>query len=574
MKRNEEVMDSNGLSQNVDERRAKTHEEQGELPQADETASQSVIVQAHGKKRKKRKCIGQNSRKKPRLQNAGRDPKALIPPPEEASRPVNDQQKALIDSQNGDVKAKSPSSVEIAAPEPERLPQDSAQEIDAEVQNLPVASSKSPAQPIPRRKKRKSIGQQQPRRKATQVATAGDSVQDLGTQEVQDLTVTSSKSPADPRPKRKKRKSIGQQQPRRKATAVATAEVSVPAVRAEAPEAAPEDQDGSSIVKRSRGIGQPKKTLSSLDVGDVQDDNLQGTNSNDVTRNSRAAGTRGRPKKIPYADVDVQDEVLTDQIDRSRTQNLRSVRGRGGPRKISSLDGDVQDEETPNINSSEGTKNPRATRGKDRLQKVMPVDAPIQGENDDADEDGDSRPVEKMSTRNRGRPKLNVLSEAFDASTTVKQNTIRRDPDATDGEIQNGSGKAPKNSIPISDHRMSTNDGLDFENDHLESVMNPSAFPNSSVNAVDALAQICREMVSKCNDSLGEAAKNERNKTKKTTLERTRKIMEAYGEKLNNRLLQLVSHEFLLLTTESAISSSSEANQSEKNSCGSPRLKL
>ncbi|MCJ1468286.1 hypothetical protein MMC07_006914 [Pseudocyphellaria aurata] len=554
LKRNEEVMESNGLAQNADERPATIHEEKAELPQADETASQSVILQARGKKRKKRKCIGQNSMKKPRLQNAGRDRKALIAPPEETPRPLNDQQKASIDSQNENIKTKAQSTVEIAVSAPERSPQDSAREIDAEVQNLTVSSSKSPAQP---RKKRKPIGQQQPRRKATQVATVGDSVQDLDSQEVQNETVNSSKSPAVPRP-RKKRKSIGQQQPRRRATAAATAGVAVPALRTQAAEAASEDQAGVPIVKKSR-VGRSKKTLSSLDAGSVQDENLQGTNSHDVSRNTIAAGTRRRPKKIPSsADVEVHDEVLTDKNDPNHTQNLRSARGRGKPRKISSsLDGDVQDEFTPNIDIGDGTENPHATRGKDRPRKVVSVDAPIQGENDEDGGDGDSRPVEKMSTRKRGRPKLNVLSKASEASSTVKQKTVRnrdaRDPDALDGEIQSGSGKAPKDLIPNSD--------LDFEKDHLDSI-NPSAFPkNSSVNAVDALAQICREMVCKCNNSLGEAAKNERNKARKTTLERDRKNIETYGEEFNNRLLQLTE---ILDTNLALLARVRQADKDEK----------
>lgn len=477
-KRNDEVIDSNGLAIVMDEKPLKSHEEQGDL-QLNETASQPAILQAQGNKRKKRKSIGQISRKKPRLQNVDKDPQgsiqppevppanettppsaslqaqgknrkrrksieqnprkkpilqnvdkdpeASIQPPDEASRPVNHQQQAVIDSQTEETKAQSQSAAAILAIEPASVPRDSAHDLDVE--------------------------------------------------EVQNSNVTSSKSPAERRPRRKKRKCIGQQKPRRKVTKVATARDSAPSARSDAPKAAREDRDETSTAKKSRGRGQPKKIQSTLDV-------------------------------------DVQNEVLTGMKHSNVTPNPRPARGRGRPRK------------------------------------VMPVDAVIQGGNDE-DNEG-PRPVEKAPTRKRGRAKLNVPSEGSEGSTTVKRQRIEKkdakDPDGVDGKISRASRKPPKNSMPITVNRISTNDALDSENDHSNSLKDLSAFPkDNSVNTIDVLSQICREMVSKSNDCLGEAVRNERNKSKKTRLERKRKNIEKYGEEFENRLIQLVSNDFAII---------------------------
>lgn len=503
VKRNEEM-----TSLVPDERPVKTHEEQDDLLKADETTSQSAILQAHGKKRKKRKSIGQNLRKKPRLQNVDKDPKGSIQPPQEVPRPVNHQQEALVDSQSGEIKAQSQSSAEILAIEPEGLPRDSAQNLDAEeAQN--------------------------------------------DAEEAQNLTVTSSKSAAERKPRRKKRKCIGQQRPRRKVTGGATARDSVPSARPDAAEAASKDQDGSSTVKKSRSKAQPKKLPSALDVGNIQDEVPQDINSTGVRRDTHSARGRGRSKKTSSsANDDVQDEVLTDINNSNVTPNPRSARGRGRPKNIlSSVDlGHVQDEVLPAINNSDVTQNAPTARGRGRPRKAIQVDAAIR-EDDENDDNERPRPIEKAPTRKRGRTKLHVPTEASETATAMKQQRIRKkdakDPETVDGKIPRVSRKPPKNSMPIAVYGMSTNDALGSDKEHPDSLTSSSAFPkNDSVNAVDVLTQICREMVSKSNASLGEAARSERNKSKKAALERKRKNIEMYGEELENRVFQLVRDGF------------------------------
>lgn len=535
VRRTEGVIESNGLGLAADEGPVTTRDEQGDLPQANETSSKSGLPQAHGKKRKKRKSIGQNSRKKPRLQNVDRDPKCSIHSPEEAPRPVDHQGEALVDSQSGEIKKQSQNSAEIMATEPELL--------------------------------------------------ARDSAQDLGAEEIQNQTVALSKSSAERKPRRKKRRPIGQQRPRRKVIGVATAGGSVPPTHSDAAEVASKTQDGSSIVKKSQGKSWPKKTLSAIDVGDVQDENLQGTDNTDVNRNTRAARNRGQSKKIPSpADVDVQDGALKDinnsnvtrnargrgrpkkisssadddvhdgalkdKNNSNATRNTRSARGKGRAKNIpSALDvGHVQDEVLPDLNSSDITRNARTVRGRGPGRKGKPVDAAIQREPDGDDDNEGPRPIKEVPTRKRGRPRLNALPETSEASITVKkQRTQRKDTRDPDAKIPSASRKPPKNSMPITVSRMSTNDALHSENGHLDSLIDPSAFPkNNSVNAVDVLSQICRELVSKSTDSLGKAAKNEDDQSKKATLERKRKTIEMYGEELDNRLFQLVSDSFFI----------------------------
>ena len=470
VKMTDDVINTNGLALVMDERPVIIHEEQGELSQANEEISQPFL-QAHGKKRKDRKPIEQNSSKKPRLQTSDGDREDSEQPPEDASGHVNHQEEASVDSQNREIKEPSQNSAKILAIGLESLPHNSAQDSNVEeVQNLTLTSIKSPTEHRPRRKKRKSIGQQKPRRKVSEVATAGDSIH---------------------------------------------------SARSDAAEAAPEAQHGSSTVKKSRGRGRPRKILSTIDVGDVQGEVLQATSSTDVARNTNSAGDRDQSKKIPSStEVVARDGVRTNIHNSNVTRNARTARGRGRPRKGIPAGAVVQDE----------------------------------GESENGANE-DHRPVEKLPTRKRGRPKLNVATKASEASTTVKKRKIMkkdaRDLNAIDGKIPSASRQPPENSMPITGYRMSTNDALDSEHNHPESPTKSSALSkNDNVNAVDALAQICQELVSKSTESLDEVAKNERNKTKKATLERKRKNIEAYGEELDNRLFQLVSEDFTKASNE------------------------
>ena len=490
-----DVTGSNGHGLAVDERPVTIHEELGDFYQANETTSQPGILLAHDKKRKKRQTIEQDSRKKPRLQNVGRETEGSTQPPAEAPRPVNNQLEGPADFQGGEIKEQSQSSAEMLAIEQESLPR--------------------------------------------------DSTHDLGAEEVQNLTVDLSKSAAERKPRRKKRKCIGQQRPRRKVRAVGTARDTVPSTRFATARAAPEYQDGSSLtVKKSRGRGRPKKKIpSTIDIDDVQDEITQNTNGNDVTLNNSSARGGGPSKKTPSSDdIEVRDEVLIDKNNRNSTRNARSTRGRGRPRK------------------------------------EVAVDVAVHGENDADDDNDGPKPVEKAATRKRGRPKRNAPSEPSESSKTVKRKRVlekdTRDPDAIDEKNPIASRKPPKNSMPNTVHHTSTDDALDSENDRSNSLINPSAFPNSVVNPVDAFAQICRELVSKSTDSFGKAAKNERNKSKKATLERERNTTETYGEELDDRLFQRVSDDRRKLETESAIGSSNEANQFEKTPCRSSRPRL
>lgn len=94
--------------------------------------------------------------------------------------------------------------------------------------------------------------------------------------------------------------------------------------------------------------------------------------------------------------------------------------------------------------------------------------------------------------------------------------------------------KPPKNSIPITVHRMPSTHDLDPDTDDSNQT-------NDTINAVDILAHACREQISKSATSASEAANQESNRSEKLALERKAKAIKMYGDELDLELLHLVS---------------------------------
>lgn len=115
-----------------------------------------------------------------------------------------------------------------------------------------------------------------------------------------------------------------------------------------------------------------------------------------------------------------------------------------------------------------------------------------------------------------------LQSEAANPSKTTKVPKPR--PRAT-------TKNPPKNCIPITVYRMPSNHDLDTDTDD----------PNHTVNAVDVLAQVCREQISKSATSASEAANRESNPSEKIALERKAKAIKIYGDELDLQLFHLVS---------------------------------
>lgn len=94
--------------------------------------------------------------------------------------------------------------------------------------------------------------------------------------------------------------------------------------------------------------------------------------------------------------------------------------------------------------------------------------------------------------------------------------------------------KPPKNSIPITVYRMPSTHDLDPDTDDSNQT-------NDTINAVDVLAQVCREQISKSATSASEAADQKSNHSEKLALERKAKAIKLYGDELDIQLFHLVS---------------------------------
>lgn len=94
--------------------------------------------------------------------------------------------------------------------------------------------------------------------------------------------------------------------------------------------------------------------------------------------------------------------------------------------------------------------------------------------------------------------------------------------------------KPPQNCIPITVYRMPSNHDLDPDSDD-------SNHTNNTVNAVDVLAQVCSEQISKAVASTSEAANQESNPSEKLAFERKAKAIRMYGDELDLQLFHLVS---------------------------------
>lgn len=94
--------------------------------------------------------------------------------------------------------------------------------------------------------------------------------------------------------------------------------------------------------------------------------------------------------------------------------------------------------------------------------------------------------------------------------------------------------KPPENCIPITVYQMPSTHDLDPNTDDPTKT-------NNTINAVDVLAQVCREQISKSATSASEAANKESNPSEKVALELKAKSIKMYGDELDLQLFHLVS---------------------------------
>lgn len=249
-----QVGHSTGLGQTADGRPATILEQHEDLPQPN---AQTATAKAPVKKRKKRKSIGQNSRKKPKLPKEGKGQESRDRPMDEAQEPDNHQLELLPSPQDGEIN-KIPSTLDgEVAIESEGPPQDLA----------PNSDPQNEAQ----------------------------------------STILGPKSPAERKPKRKKRKSIGQQRPRRKATEEKKVKEAVQSAQSDVTRSRSKDQNGGLTTTKPRVRGRPKKTSAST-IKHIHGRAVQEIDSGSVGPKNKLSRGRGRPKKLSNLDAGNQDE--------------------------------------------------------------------------------------------------------------------------------------------------------------------------------------------------------------------------------------------------------------------------
>lgn len=211
---------------------------------------------------------------------------------------------------------------------------------------------------------------------------------------------------------------------------------------------------------------------------------------------------------------------------------IKPLTRRRGPRLRSTLVDEpvLEDEDELKLVDKRTSTKPDSFDTEDETAEGEPVGidpiAPAREDFSDQDEydelrnDGDAGSISKTAI-NKASQRLQ--SEAANPSKTTivpKPRPRTRNP--------------PKNSIPITVYRMPSNHDLDPDTDD-------SNHTNNTINAVDVLAQACREQISKSATSVSEAANQESNRSKKLALERKAKTIKMYGDELDLQLFHLVS---------------------------------
>lgn len=173
-----------------------------------------------------------------------------------------------------------------------------------------------------------------------------------------------------------------------------------------------------------------------------------------------------------------------------------------------------------------------------------PVDENVQIEVESISEAAEAPAVVPKFPEKRGPSKRDkipqdpTITKAPKAPQRRKANSksVSKPAKAASPQIRNPSS----NSIPITIYGppslASSNSGMsDVEDDPLA---NAQALPSvKTINPVDVLSQICREMIHKTSNTLAERAQE--NAERRGDFKRKKRTVEMYGEELNARLLQL-----------------------------------
>ena len=414
-----------------------------------------------------------------------------------------------------------------------------------------------------RRKKRKSVGQQHNRRSRVSSGSAVSQEQHStpAAQNTNDASdeeddIDSALKPLTP-PIRKKR---------RVASLSATP----------APELGSDDDLQSSGTPRSGAQGNTGTELNNVvEKGVVQ-------NSQETTRKQKPRKPVGRPSLTKKGGLPLPSANL-DTTTTSQDQPQRRKRKRGRPSRTSQLTtnkGRVQPEAETETNGQtkgvlEGVETQIAGQkqiedgidedeeNEEEEEEVQEVE--MQSENEEENEDvsndnseiedeiGSTRPAKATQAKKKSRARKSDIRETGGTvrqkskpnKSRKKQKLPQRRPAKTSSstrERQASEEVEPKDEpIPVTVHRISHLHRLNFIDGEDDDLAGPATLPKkSSVNAIDVLSQICREMIGKTVENLRRGGEKDRGDKRKAERRRKRKIVETFGDELDGRLFQMV----------------------------------
>ena len=206
---------------------------------------------------------------------------------------------------------------------------------------------------------------------------------------------------------------------------------------------------------------------------------------------------------------------------------IKPLSRRRGPRLRPPLE---EEDELTVVDRTSSTKTDNFDIGEDNTEKELGGIDPIAlaredfvGQDEYYDEHSNDGDAERISTKAINQSNQRLQSEAANQSKTAKPSKTR--PRAA-------TRKTPKNSIPITVYQRPSTHDLDSDTDDSNQT-------NDTINAVDVLAEVCREQISQSATSASEAANQESNRSEK--LERKTKAIKMYGDELDLQLFHLVS---------------------------------
>lgn len=212
----------------------------------------------------------------------------------------------------------------------------------------------------------------------------------------------------------------------------------------------------------------------------------------DTTMQDTAQGANGRRRALPW---EPEDENEEDESEEAESEQ------------------DEEEEEEEEEEKESRTRKAKKGRG------------PRAGESGANDlENGEQVPQKRQK-----RQKANPSSSKPKPRSTSSQ---------TRPEAQRDSG----DKIHVTVQRISHVHRLNFNPDSDDDLAGPGAFPKKkSPNAIDVLAQICREIIGKSIATVKEGIGAEASTARKSELRRKKEAFERYGDELDGRLFQMTT---------------------------------